>query len=98
MTIAALTFHLARSSKSPASSGSDAGHDGHDAAGAILELLGPGLHVDHQIAVRLADTDHRDGRQHVEHHLRGRARLEAGGPCDDFGADDRRDDQIDIVL
>ena len=47
----------------------DAGDDAEDPPGAILQLLRAGLHVDHQVAVGLADLDHRDGGQHVEHHL-----------------------------
>ena len=47
----------------------DAGHDVDDAAGAILQLLRAGVDVDHQVAVGLADANHRAGGQHVEHQL-----------------------------
>ena len=76
----------------------DAGHHRDDALRAVLQLLGSGLDVDHQVAVGLADANHRDRRQHVEHHLGGRAGLETRGPGDDFGPDRRRDDQVDEVL
>ena len=72
-------------------------HD-DDAAGAILQLLGSGLHVDHQVAVGLADLDHRDRGQHVEHHLGRGAGLEARRAGDELGADRRRDLQVDEVL
>ena len=39
----------------------------HDAAAAILQLLGVRLDVDHQVAVGLADANHRDGRAATAH-------------------------------
>ena len=76
----------------------EAGDDVHDAAGAILELLRSGLHVDHQVAVGLARPDHRAGRQHVQHELGGGAGLESGRTSDDLGADAWGDRQVDERL
>ena len=55
-----------------------------DSPGTVLELLGPRLHVHHQIAVRLADAHHRGGGEHVEHELRGRAGLKSRRAGNDF--------------
>ena len=49
------------------------GDDVDDAARSVLELFGSGVHVDHQVAVGLADLHHRAGGQHVQHELGGRA-------------------------
>ena len=51
----------------------ETGHDVDDPARAILQLLGAGLNVHHQVAVSLADADHGAGGEHVEHHLGRRA-------------------------
>src|SRR5262245_6156981 len=67
-------------------------------AGAVAELLGPHLHVDHQIAVRLADANHRRRRQHVEHHLGGGAGFQARRSRDHFRTDRRRDGEVDERL
>ena len=76
----------------------DAGDDADDAPGAVLQLLRVGLDVDHQVAVGLADAHHRDGGQHVQHHLGRGAGLQPGRPGEHFGADAGRDDQVDEVL
>ena len=47
--------------------------------------------VDHQVAERLAEPDHRDRRDHVEHELLRRARLEPRRAGDHLGPDDDRD-------
>ena len=46
-----------------------------------------GLQVHHQVAVGLAQPDHRAGGEDVEHQLGGRARLHPGGAGDDLGPD-----------
>ena len=46
--------------------------------------------VDHEVAVRLAQPDHRDGRDHVEDELLRRPGLEPGRACDDLGPDGTR--------
>ena len=63
-------------------------HD--DADGALLELLVAGLDVDHEVAVDLAELDHRARREHVEHELLCRARLHARRARDDFRPRDGR--------
>src|SRR6516162_10758702 len=70
-------------------------HDRHDATGAVASFFGAGLHIDHQVAVRLAGADHRARRQHVEDDLRGRSGFEPRGSGNHLGPDGRRDRQID---
>ena len=53
------------------------------------------LEVDHPVAERLADPDHRPGRDHVEDHLRGRPRLEPGRAGQDLGPDQWGDLQVE---
>ena len=76
----------------------EAGDDVDDAPRAILQLLGSRAHVHHQVAVSLADPNHRGRRQHVEHHLGRGARLEPRRSGDDLRADRRRNRQIDERL
>ena len=71
--------------------------DADDAAAAILQLLRGRLHVDHQVAVGLADADHRGGGEDVQHHLRRGAGLQARRAGEHFRSDARRDDQVDEV-
>ena len=62
--------------------------DGHAAAD---QLLVGGLNVYHQVAVHLAQADHRAGGEHVQHHFLGCAALHAGGAGHDLGAGHRCD-------
>ena len=54
------------------------------------------LHVHHQVAVHIAEARHGAGGDHVEHHLRGRAGLEARGSGDDFRTDDGDDSDVHL--
>ena len=47
----------------------EAGDDHDDAAGAVAQLLGSHLHVDHQVAVGLARSNHRRRGEHVQDDL-----------------------------
>ena len=62
------------------------------------QLFRAHLHVDHQVAVGLADADHRGRGQHVQHQLRRGARLEPRRAGDDLRTDCRRDRQVDERL
>ena len=77
ITIATFTFACARLQQLAGGVVVDARGDHQDAPGAVLQLLRRGLHVHHQVAVRLADPDHRRRRQHVEHELGGARRPSA---------------------
>src|SRR5271169_5479084 len=50
---------------------------GDDTHGARAQLLVGWLHVHHEVAVDVAQPDHRGGAQHVQHQLGGGARLQA---------------------
>ena len=65
-----------------------------DTPDAILELLVRGDDVDHEVPVRLAEADHRDRRDRVEHELLRGARLEARRSREEL----RADDDGDLVL
>ena len=68
-------------------------HDGN----LSLNQLGVGrFDVDHQVAVHLAQADHRGGRDHVERHLLARAGLEAGGPGQHLGPVDQLDGDVGV--
>ena len=58
-----------------------------DAGGALDQLLVLSPHVDHEVAIDVAEPGHGAGRDHVEDHLVGGTRLHAGGSGQDFGAD-----------
>jgi hypothetical protein len=66
----------------------------HQAFRAVAQLVVGGPHIDHQVAVRLADADHRTGRDAVEHQLGGGARLEPRGARDDLRARDGKNRHI----
>ena len=70
----------------------------NDAAGAIAQLVGIDLHVDHQVAVGLAGEDHRRRGQHVEDELGGGAGLETRRAGNHLRAHRRRDGQVDECL
>ena len=55
------------------------------------QLLVRGDDVDHQVVERLAEPDHRDGRDRVEHELLRRARLQPRRAGEELGADDDAD-------
>ena len=65
-----------------------AGRVRDDPADARAQLVVRRDDVDHEVAVRLPQPDHRDRRDHVEDELLGRPGLEAGRACDDLGPDD----------
>ena len=77
------------------SSSSTPGQLAEHPAGPDPQLLVRRLQVDHPVAQRLADPDHRPGGDHVQDHLGGRARLEPGRAGDDLGADQRGDLDVD---
>ena len=58
----------------------------HDRDAAADELFVGGLHIHHQVAVHLAQPDHRAGGQHIQDHLLGRAALHAGRAGDHLRA------------
>ena len=68
-----------------------------DSLAAVRQLLVGRPQVDHQIAVGLAEADHRAGRDRVEHELGGGARLHARGARDDLRAGDRQDHDVHDV-
>ena len=66
------------------------GGEPDDPADATAELLVRRDDVDHQVAERLPDPDHRDGRDRVQDELLGGAGLEPRRPGDELAADDDR--------
>ena len=58
----------------------------HNGDAAADEFFIGGLHVHHQVAVHLAQPDHRAGGQHIQDHLLGRAALHAGRAGDHLRA------------
>ena len=58
-----------------------------DAPDPGAELVVRRRDVDHEVAERLAEADHRDRREHVEDELLGRSRLEARRAGEELGAD-----------
>ena len=61
------------------------------------ELVVRRAQIDHQVAERLAEPDHRARRDHVEHELGRGAGLHARRAGDDLGAGDRQDEDVDDV-
>ena len=57
-----------------------------DAQGPVFQLAVGDCHIDHAVAVNLAQPDHHTGRQNVEGHFGGRARLEPGGTGEQLGS------------
>ena len=68
-----------------------AGRGADDAADARAQLLVRRGDVDHEVAVRLAEPDHRDRREHVEDELLRRPGLEPRRAGEELGADDDDD-------
>ena len=66
-----------------------------DSSGSIAQFDVGRPHVDHQVAERLAEADHRDGRDDVEHDLLGGAGLEPGRAGDDLRPADELDRMVD---
>jgi hypothetical protein len=89
-------LHLAarRREQRPRGFTREAAHLHHDPLGAIGELGVGRAQVDHQVAVALADADHRTGGDHVEHLLGGGPRLQARRSGEHLGADDGHDAQV----
>ena len=77
ITIAVRTSPWARAHRVSRDLALDAEHLHHDAFAAITQLGVGGLQVDHEVAVRLPDANHRAGGQHVEHQLGRGAGLES---------------------
>src|SRR6185436_10156289 len=67
----------------------------HDALAAIDQLVVGGAEIDHQIAVGLAEPDHRAGGDGVEHEFGGGTGFHPGRSRNDFGADDREHRHVD---
>src|SRR6185503_12989723 len=67
----------------------------HDALAAIDQLVVGSAEIDHQIAVGLAEPDHRAGGDGVEYELGGSAGLHPGRSRHDFGADDGQHRHVD---
>ena len=66
----------------------------HDAMAPVLELRVRGAKVDHEVAVGLAQPDHRAGGDGVEHELGGGAGLHPGGAGDHLGPDEHDDADV----
>ena len=94
-TIAALTSPPAASSADAAASVEAPGGGDDDSSGSIAQLDVGRPHVDHQVAERLAEADHRDGRDDVEHDLLGGAGLQPGRAGDDLRSADELDRMVD---
>ena len=62
---------------------------------AILKLLTRHLQIHHQVAVDLPHTNHRSGRDGVEHQLGRRARFHPGRSGDHLWTDERRNDDVE---
>ena len=70
---------------------------GDDSPGSIAQLDVGRPHVDHQVAERLAEADHRDRRDDVEHDLLRRAGLQPGRAGDDLRPGDELDRVVDVA-
>ncbi len=81
--------------------GGISGQVGHLAQGAHRSIpqfvAGPGVHVDHQIAVHLADGHHAQRGDHVERHLGGGAGFHARAAGDDLGTGQDADGDVRVV-
>src|SRR5690606_7912302 len=72
----------------------DAEHLHLDPLAAYVQLGIPCLQVDHQVAIGLADADHRVGCEHVEHKLGHCSSLEPGASRHQLRADRHVDEDI----
>src|SRR5689334_13933132 len=69
----------------------DATHLHHDPFAAIDQLQVCRTKIDHEVAVRLAQANHRSGRDHVEHELGCSTGLHACRTGHNFGTNDWQD-------
>ena len=70
-------------------------HLGDDPLAPILELLVRCAEIDHEIAICLAESNHRAARDGVEHQLRCRPRLHSRRAGDHFGSRDWQNENVD---
>ena len=94
ITIAVLTLPPAASSTARDSSAAEAGGLHQDPLAPVHQLVVPGPQVHHEVAVDLAEPDHRPGGEGVEHELGGGARLHPGRAGDDLGTDRHGDADV----
>ena len=98
----ARSITIATFASSPASSSAAAACVARRARGllddprrAVAQLLVGHADVDHQVAVGLAEPDHRQRREHVQHELLRRAGLQPRRAGDELGADEHLDRVLD---
>ena len=94
ITIAVLTLPAGRVEDRAGLVATEPGGLHQDALAPVDQLVVPGAEIHHQVAVGLAEPDHRAGGERVEHQLGGGARLHPGRAGDDLGTDQHRDADV----